>query len=57
MSNWWLVVGFIGVLLHTIGCCMIEDRPETASPLISAGFGIFAAVTVIVLGYVIGNSQ
>lgn len=55
MSNWWLVVGFIGVLLHTIGCCMIEDRPETASPLISAGFGIFAAVTVIVLGYVIGK--
>lgn len=57
MSNWWLVVGFIGFLLHTIGSCMIEERPETAGPFISAGFGIFAAVTIMVLGYVIGNSQ
>lgn len=53
MSNWWLIVGFIGALLHTIGCCMIKERPETAGQLISVGFGIFAAVMVIVLGHLL----
>lgn len=49
MSNWWLVAALIGAIIHTVGCCMLADRKDAAGELISLGFGIFAAVMIIMV--------
>ena len=49
MSNWCLVAAFIGAIIHTIGCCMLTEQKNGAGELISFGFGLFAAVMIIMV--------
>ena len=54
MSNWRLAVAVIGVIIHTVGCCMLANRKnvaeeDIAGELMSIGFGIFAAVVIVIV--------
>lgn len=49
MSVWWLIMALIGAVIHTIGCCMLTEQKKGAGELISFGFGLFAAVMIIMV--------
>lgn len=51
MSNWWLVVALIGAIIHTIGCCLLSDQRKGSGEMISFGFGLFAAVMIVMVSY------
>ena len=46
MTIFFCIFSIIGCILHTIGCCIINENADKGGQFISIGFGLFAAVVI-----------